>query len=133
MTQQFTGTPAGKLFPTDLPDLEPVQFTAEGFSAPVSGVIHSSNNPAVNGMPLGGIDTGCLDLETNGLLGYCTIFKFACISVHAEHRNGGHGYDLSDAVIFNEDRRAICGRVANIGVDPHDLSRFLVQGDHVAL
>ncbi|MBI2842646.1 MAG: hypothetical protein HYX78_04535 [Armatimonadetes bacterium] len=28
-----------------------------------------------NGMALGGIDTGCIDLETNGLLGYCTIFN----------------------------------------------------------
>ena len=26
-------------------------------------------------MALGGIDTGCIDLETSGLLGYCTIFN----------------------------------------------------------
>ena len=26
-------------------------------------------------MPLGGIDTGCIDLETSGLLGFCTIFN----------------------------------------------------------
>ncbi|MHB9038458.1 MAG: GH116 family glycosyl hydrolase, partial [Armatimonadota bacterium] len=28
-----------------------------------------------NGMALGGVDTGCIDLETSGLLGYCTIFN----------------------------------------------------------
>jgi uncharacterized protein (DUF608 family) len=28
-----------------------------------------------NGMALGSIDTGCLDLETSGLLGYCTLFN----------------------------------------------------------
>ena len=26
-------------------------------------------------MPLGGVDTGCIDLETSGLWGYCTIFN----------------------------------------------------------
>ena len=26
-------------------------------------------------MPLGGVDTGCLDLETSGMLGYMTIFN----------------------------------------------------------
>jgi uncharacterized protein (DUF608 family) len=26
-------------------------------------------------MPLGGIDTGCIDLETSGLWGYCTLFN----------------------------------------------------------
>jgi uncharacterized protein (DUF608 family) len=41
----------------------------------VSGVIYHADKPATNGMPLGGIDTGCLDLETTGLLGYVTIFN----------------------------------------------------------
>jgi hypothetical protein len=26
-------------------------------------------------VPLGGIDTGCLDVEATGVLGYCTIFN----------------------------------------------------------
>jgi hypothetical protein len=26
-------------------------------------------------MALGGMDTGCLDFESNGLLGYCTMFN----------------------------------------------------------
>ena len=68
-------TSQGQLFPMDLPTCEWVEFPAEGFSKPVSGVIYRLKNPVTSGMPLGGIDTGCLDLETNGLLGYCSIFN----------------------------------------------------------
>jgi len=55
--------------------LDWVEFSAEGFSKPVAGIIHRVAHPAVCGMPLGGIDTGCIDLETNGTFGYCTIFN----------------------------------------------------------
>jgi len=65
-----------RLFPIDLPSSEWVEFPAEGFSTPVSGVIHrDTSSPAVCGMALGGIDTGCIDLETSGLWGYSTIFN----------------------------------------------------------
>jgi uncharacterized protein (DUF608 family) len=64
-----------KLFPTNLPGSEWVQFPAAGFLEPACGVIYRFGQPATNGLPLGGIDTGCLDLETSGLLGYCTIFN----------------------------------------------------------
>ena len=64
-----------RLFPSNLPELEWVEFQAEGFSQQVCGVIHSTSRPAVSGMPLGGISTGCVDLETNGTLGYCSIFN----------------------------------------------------------
>jgi non-lysosomal glucosylceramidase len=63
------------LFPLDLPDREPVQFSAEGFASRVSGMIHHGTNPPVCGLPLGGIDTGCLDIEARGLLGYTTQFN----------------------------------------------------------
>jgi uncharacterized protein (DUF608 family) len=71
------------LFPTDLPQKEPVlslskewaEFSAAGFRVPVCGVIHRGSLPPVCGVPLGGVDTGCLDLEATGLLGYCTIFN----------------------------------------------------------
>ncbi len=63
------------LFPTDLPTLDWAEFRADGFSELVSGLVHRAETPAVCGMPLGGIDTGCIDLETSGLLGYCTIFN----------------------------------------------------------
>lgn len=52
-----------------------VQFAAEGYSEPVCGVVYGLKDRINNGMPLGGIDTGCIDLETNGLLGYCSIFN----------------------------------------------------------
>lgn len=65
----------GRLFATDSPAAEWVTFRAEGFSEPVTGVIHRRAKPATNGMPLGGIDTGCIDLETSGLWGYSTIFN----------------------------------------------------------
>ncbi len=63
------------LFPTNFPAREWAEFAAEGFSHPVCGVIHRGSNPPECGMPLGGLDTGCLDLEATGLLGYSTIFN----------------------------------------------------------
>jgi len=63
------------LFPSDLPGKEWVQFEADGFSQPACGVVYRTEDTVSCGMALGGIDTGCLDLETSGLLGYCTIFN----------------------------------------------------------
>ena len=64
-----------KLFPTNLPHGDWVDFSGEGFSAPVIGVIHRREYPALCGVPLGGYGTGCLDLETSGLFGLCSIFN----------------------------------------------------------
>jgi hypothetical protein len=50
------------LFPTDLPEREWVEFPAHGYTDTVCGVIHRGSNPPVCGVPLGGIDTGCIDL-----------------------------------------------------------------------
>lgn len=64
------------LFPTHLPEVKWVEFPACGFQEPVSGLIHRDRTtPAVCGMSLGGIDTGCIDLETSGLLGLSSIFN----------------------------------------------------------
>lgn len=63
------------LFPTVLPGKEWVHFKARGFAEPVCGVIYRRGDVLTNGMALGGIDTGCLDLESSGLLGYCTLFN----------------------------------------------------------
>ena len=38
----------------------------------ICGTIHLGTNPPACGVPLGGLATGCLDLEASGLLGYCT-------------------------------------------------------------
>ncbi|MFH0962388.1 MAG: GH116 family glycosyl hydrolase [Planctomycetota bacterium] len=64
-----------RIFPRDLPRREWVHFKAEGFRGPVCGVVYGLGDTVTNGMPLGGVDTGCIDLETSGLLGYCTIFN----------------------------------------------------------
>ena len=65
----------GRLFPLDLSERQWAGFAAHGYSDPVAGTIHRGSNPPACGMPLGGIDTGCLDLEVRGLLGYSTIFN----------------------------------------------------------
>lgn len=64
-----------RLFPTNLPEREWVGFPAEGFSVPVTGVIYRSAQPPSCGLPLGGIGTGCLDLESDGTFGYSSIFN----------------------------------------------------------
>ncbi len=64
------------LFPLNLPNKQFRQFPAEGFgNRPACGVVYRKNDRVTCGMPLGGVDTGCLDLETSGLFGYCTIFN----------------------------------------------------------
>jgi hypothetical protein len=66
---------ADTLFPTNLPSLQWAEFQADGFPEPVSGVIHRSGDGIRDGMPLGGVDTGCIDLEPTGLSSWCTIFN----------------------------------------------------------
>ncbi|MBI3117743.1 MAG: hypothetical protein HYZ00_03590, partial [Candidatus Hydrogenedentes bacterium] len=68
-------SPATTLFPVDLPRRDWTHFTASGFSEPVCGVVYRLRDTVTNGMALGGVDTGCIDLETSGLLGYSTIFN----------------------------------------------------------
>jgi len=65
----------GELFPMDLPSRQWVQFKARGFEKGVWGVIYRTDQPPTCGMPLGAVDTGCLDLEGNGTFGFCTIFN----------------------------------------------------------
>ncbi len=64
-----------RLIPGDLPTCKWVNFTADGLKDPVSGVIYPEDQPASNGMPLGGLGTGCIDLETTGLIGYVSAFN----------------------------------------------------------
>ncbi len=64
-----------RLFPTDLPANKWVQFKAAGFKTPVAGMVYRRECPPTCGMPLGGVDTGCLDLEQSGTFGFCTVFN----------------------------------------------------------
>lgn len=63
------------LFPVELPVRQWTRFEAQGYRIPVCSVIYDGDNPPVCGAPLGGIDTGCLDIEASGLLGFSTIFN----------------------------------------------------------
>ena len=63
------------LFPAGLPLREFAEFPAQGYGGTVPGVVYSGKEPPECGVPLGGIDTGCLDLEATGLLGFATIFN----------------------------------------------------------
>ena len=67
--------PAAELFPPTAPINTWTQFKADGYSKSACGVVYDFAHPATNGMPIGGMDTGCIDLETSGLWGYCTIFN----------------------------------------------------------
>ena len=64
-----------RLFPTRAPSRDWVRFPSPGFKNPVTGVIYRMADPVVCGVALGGLDTGCLDLESSGLWGYSTLFN----------------------------------------------------------
>lgn len=64
-----------RLFPAGLGDLGWRQFVARGFSRPVCGLLHTRAHPAVNGLPLGGLGTGYLTIETDGTFGDQTFFN----------------------------------------------------------
>ncbi|MHB9036388.1 MAG: GH116 family glycosyl-hydrolase [Armatimonadota bacterium] len=69
------GSNTDRLFPLNLARKDWATFRAAGFSKPVCGVVYRLKDDVPCGMPLGGVDTGCIDLETSGLWGYCTIFN----------------------------------------------------------
>lgn len=64
-----------RLFATNLPKREWAQFRAAGFSEPACGVIYGREDDVPHGMPLGGISTGFLDVETNGTFGLTSLFN----------------------------------------------------------
>jgi uncharacterized protein (DUF608 family) len=63
------------LFPLDLLPKQWAQFRAEGFNRPACGLVYRTGDFVPCGMPLGGIATGSLDLETDGTFGFCTLFN----------------------------------------------------------
>lgn len=66
---------SGRLFPAGIAPCEFHEFEAEGFAVPASGVIYDRKHPASSGMALGAIDTGYVELSTNGTFGCCTAFN----------------------------------------------------------
>lgn len=67
--------PAAKLFPTELPELQWQEFHAAGFESPVAGTIFHPSKAPCCGVPLGGISTGCLDLDVKGVYGFSSVFN----------------------------------------------------------
>jgi uncharacterized protein (DUF608 family) len=72
-----TGRGTQRLFPVNLAPNRWQEFSSPGFTEPVSGVVYKVADIRAFecGMPLGGIGTGCLDLNMDGRLGYCTVFR----------------------------------------------------------
>ena len=73
-SSEKTRGPEGAFFEYDLPANEWVEFEAEGFSTPITGVIYRTATP-VRGMPMGGIGTGFMHLGPDGLLDRGTAFN----------------------------------------------------------
>lgn len=63
------------LSPIDIPTREWQQFASSGYEHPVCGIVFSESDQVCAGMPLGGLGTGCLDIETSGVLGFSSIFR----------------------------------------------------------
>ncbi len=63
------------LFPPGLTRLQWISFPAAGFARPVSGVIYDTAAPPCCGVPLGGIGTGCIDIDARGIYGWSSIFN----------------------------------------------------------
>ncbi|MBX3011712.1 MAG: hypothetical protein KF832_09390 [Caldilineaceae bacterium] len=70
-----TSSSTHRLFPPHLLHARWHTFAAAGYREPVTGVIYRGEPRPTCGMPLGGLDTGCIDLEANGMWGYSTIFN----------------------------------------------------------
>lgn len=68
-------TDRDRLFPKDLPSLKWIEFRADGFKRPVSGVIYHPDKPPCCGVPLGGVATGCIDVDARGAFGFNALFN----------------------------------------------------------
>ena len=66
-------SPSSELFPKGVSAREWATFAAGGFDEPVTGVIYRDGT-MLPGMPLGGLGTGYINLDTDGCLGNCTAF-----------------------------------------------------------
>ena len=75
MSPLTTPSAAQRLFPAHLLHATWVDFQPAGYHQPITGVIYRGEPRPTCGMPVGGLDTGCIDIEPNGMLGYCTIFN----------------------------------------------------------
>lgn len=60
------GSDGRRLFPSGLPRKQWVRFESQGFSQPACGIVYRREDVVPHGMPLGGVATGYLDIDTDG-------------------------------------------------------------------
>ena len=63
------------LFDTSLPERSWSTFRVDGFDSPIPGALFRASNKPCCGLPLGGIGTGCVDFNVDGVWGYNSIFN----------------------------------------------------------
>lgn len=68
------GTNGGRLFAAGIASREWSQFEAAGFENRVGGLVFRADDPPCCGVPLGGLGTGCIDLDARGVLGFVSAF-----------------------------------------------------------
>jgi uncharacterized protein (DUF608 family) len=66
-----------RLFPNGLPTKQWVRFEAEGLSKPACGIVYHRDDVVPHGMPVGGVATGYMDVDTDGTFGYFNLFNSA--------------------------------------------------------
>ena len=54
------------LFDTSLPERTWTTLSVAGFNAPIPGALFRASNKPCCGVPLGGIGTGCVDIDAAG-------------------------------------------------------------------
>jgi non-lysosomal glucosylceramidase len=62
------------VFPNNVPTRQFARFQAQGFPQPVSGIVYEGGHVG-DGLPLGGLGTGYLELASDGTLGKTSIFN----------------------------------------------------------
>jgi uncharacterized protein (DUF608 family) len=63
------------LFDTTLPERAWSLIPTEGFDAPVPGALFRASRKPCCGVPLGGVGTGCVDIDAAGAWGYNSMFN----------------------------------------------------------
>ena len=62
-------------FPHHIPDADWQEFTTGSYGQSVTGIVYHGEPRLFCGTPVGGLDTGCLDIEPNSMLESVTIFN----------------------------------------------------------
>ena len=61
-------------FPADLPEKQWIEFQAAGFTDKACGAIFTSDDTPCCGVPMGGVGTGCIDIDVSGTFGFNSLF-----------------------------------------------------------